>query len=115
MLHAEARVGISGTGDVLDPIVARLRSFGAEVAVQKQALRTVAMFSYGFGRAQLDVRVRALNLAVEAEGQEGLSRLMELVATAVGLYARALNPQIVWTGDVPRDNRPAQFREMTVL
>lgn len=107
-LACEARLNLRNLPLYIDRISDRLRSFEADASQEGQRLD----FRFAFGGASLDMG--RLVMRANAADRDGLARIKDLLATAVPVYAREENPEIVWTGDLADETRLAQFREMTV-
>ncbi|WP_258600645.1 siderophore-interacting protein [Mesorhizobium sp. AR10] len=107
-LACEARLNLRHLPDYMDRISDRLQSFEADAEQDGQRLD----FRFAFGRASFDMD--RLVMRANAADRDGLARIKDLLATAVEVYARDENPEIVWTGDLADETRLAQFREMVV-
>ncbi len=94
----------------LESIIDRLSSYHPKVERNAGSIR----FEYPFGHARLEHGPGHLVLNAEAQDRTGLSRIKDLLAVAVELYAKAENPRIVWTGDLAGDTTVEQFRLMRV-
>ncbi|TIP14426.1 siderophore-interacting protein [Mesorhizobium sp.] len=107
-LACEARLNLRNLPLYIDRISDRLQSFEADATQEGQRLD----FRFAFGGASFDME--RLVMRANAADRDGLARIKDLLATAVEVYAREENPEIVWTGDLAGETRLAQFREMTV-
>lgn len=107
-LACEARLNLRHLPDYMDSIADRLRSFEAGESHHGQRID----FRFAFGAASIDVE--QLVMRAHAPDRDGLARIKDLLATAVQVYAKDENPEIVWTGDLSGETSLAQFREMTV-
>ncbi|TPM38172.1 siderophore-interacting protein [Mesorhizobium sp. B2-3-4] len=107
-LACEARLKLRHLPDYMDSITDRLQSFEADASHQGQRID----FRFAFGGASIDME--RLVMRANAADRDGLARIKDLLATAVQVYAKAENPEIVWTGDLSGETSLAQFREMTV-
>jgi NADPH-dependent ferric siderophore reductase len=107
-LACEARLNLRRLPDYMDSISDRLRSFEADASHQGQRID----FCFPFGGASFDME--RLVMRANAADRDGLARIKDLLATAVQVYARDENPEIVWTGDLSGETSLAQFREMVV-
>ncbi|TGQ69920.1 siderophore-interacting protein [Mesorhizobium sp. M00.F.Ca.ET.186.01.1.1] len=107
-LASEARLNLRHLPDYMDSIADRLQSFEAETSTDGQRID----FRFTFGDASFDME--RLVMRANATDRDGLARVKDLLATAVEVYAKAENPEIVWTGDLSGETSLAQFREMTV-
>lgn len=109
-LTCEAQLELQHLPHYLDKIADRLQSFNADVARDERRVD----FRFAFGGASFDMPPGRLVMRATAEDAEGLARIKDLLATAVQVYAKEENPNIVWSGDLSAETRLAQFREMTV-
>ncbi|WP_083918667.1 siderophore-interacting protein [Mesorhizobium metallidurans] len=107
-LACEARLNLRNLPLYIDRISDRLRSFDADASQEGQRID----FRFAFGGASLDME--RLVMRANAADRDGLARIKDLLATAVQVYAREENPEIVWTGDLADETRLAQYREMIV-
>ncbi|MDF3151018.1 siderophore-interacting protein [Mesorhizobium sp. XAP10] len=107
-LACEARLNLRRLPDYMDSISDRLRSFEADASHQGQRID----FRFAFGGASFDME--RLVMRANAADRDGLARIKDLLATAVQVYAKEENPEIVWTGDLSGETSLAQFREMVV-
>ncbi|RUU98708.1 siderophore-interacting protein [Mesorhizobium sp. M6A.T.Cr.TU.017.01.1.1] len=107
-LACEARLNLRNLRLYIDRISDRLQSFDADASQEGQRLD----FRFAFGGASFDME--RLVMRANAADRDGLARIKDLLATAVEVYAREENPEIVWTGDLAGETRLAQFREMVV-
>ena len=107
-LACEARLNLRNLPDYMDRITDRLQSFEADASHDGWRID----FRFAFGGASFDME--RLVMRANAADRDGLARIKDLLATAVQVYAREENPEIVWTGDLSGETRLAQFREMTV-
>ncbi|MER8621366.1 siderophore-interacting protein, partial [Mesorhizobium sp. M1409] len=107
-LVCEARLDLRHLPDYMERISDRLQSFEADASHHGRRID----FRFAFGRASIDVERRVMR--ANAADSDGLARIKDLLATAVQVYAREENPEIVWTGDLSGETSLAQFREMTV-
>lgn len=107
-LVCEARLNLRNLPDYMDRITDRLRSFEADASHDGWRID----FRFAFGGASFDME--RLVMRANAADRDGLARIKDLLATAVQVYAREENPEIVWTGDLSGETSLAQFREMTV-
>lgn len=108
-LACEARLNLRNLPLYIDRISDRLQSFDADASKEGQRLD----FRFAFGGASFDME--RLVMRANAADRDGLARIKDLLATAVEVYAREENPEIVWTGDLADETRLAQFREVVVL
>ena len=107
-LTCEARLNLRHLPHYIDRISDRLQSFEADATQDGQRLD----FRFAFGGASFDME--RLVMRASAADRDGLARIKDLLATAVEVYAKDENPEIVWTGDLTGETRLAQFREMVV-
>ncbi|MET2825928.1 siderophore-interacting protein [Mesorhizobium shangrilense] len=107
-LVCEARLNLRNLPDYMDRITDRLQSFEADASHDGWRID----FRFAFGGASFDME--RLVMRANAADRDGLARIKDLLATAVQVYAREENPEIVWTGDLSGETSLAQFREMTV-
>jgi NADPH-dependent ferric siderophore reductase len=107
-LACEARLNLRNLPLYIDRISDRLQSFEADASREGRRID----FRFAFGGASFDME--RLVMRANAADRDGLARIKDLLATAVEVYARDENPEIVWTGDLAGETRLAQFREMTV-
>ncbi|MBN9549084.1 MAG: siderophore-interacting protein [Alphaproteobacteria bacterium] len=107
-LACEAQLRIRNLPAYMDRISDRLQSFEADASHHGGRID----FRFAFGEASFDMD--RLVMRARAADRDGLARLKDLLATAVDVYAKEENPEIVWTGDLAGETRLAQFREMTV-
>ncbi|MER8831015.1 siderophore-interacting protein [Mesorhizobium sp. M0938] len=107
-LACEARLNLRNLPLYIGRISDRLQSFDAAASQEGQRLD----FRFAFGGAFFDME--RLVMRANAADRDGLARIKDLLATAVEVYAKDENPEIVWTGDLAGETRLAQFREMTV-
>lgn len=107
-LTCEARLNLRHLPHYIDRISDRLQSFEADATQDGQRLD----FRFAFGGASFDME--RLVMRASAADRDGLARIKDLLATAVEVYAKDENPEIVWTGDLAGETRLAQFREMVV-
>ncbi|PDQ18939.1 siderophore-interacting protein [Mesorhizobium sanjuanii] len=107
-LTCEARLNLRHLPHYMDRISDRLLSFEADASQEGQRID----FRFAFGAASFDME--RLVMRANAADRDGLARIKDLLATAVQVYARDENPEIVWTGDLADETRLAQFREMIV-
>lgn len=107
-LACEAHLNLRNLPLYIDRISDRLQSFEANATQEGQRLD----FRFAFGGASFDME--RLVMRANAADRDGLARIKDLLATAVEVYAREENPEIVWTGDLAGETRLAQFREMIV-
>ncbi|MEO5759534.1 MAG: siderophore-interacting protein [Mesorhizobium sp.] len=107
-LACEARLNLRRLPDYMGSITDRLRSFEADASHDGQRID----FRFAFGGASFDME--RLVMRANAADRDGLARIKDLLATAVQVYARDENPEIVWTGDLSGETSLAQFREMVV-
>ncbi|MER9655717.1 siderophore-interacting protein [Mesorhizobium sp. M0152] len=107
-LACEARLNLRHLPEYMDSIADRLQSFEADASHHGRRID----FRFAFGDASIDME--QLVMRANAAGRDGLARIKDLLATAVQVYAREENPEIVWTGDLSGETSLAQFREMTV-
>lgn len=110
ILNCEARLSLPNLSQYIDRITDRLQSFEAEIQQDAQRIG----FRFAFGEASFDMAHDRLVMRAESGDRDGLARIKDLLATAVQVYAKEDNPDIVWNGDLAHETRPAQFREMTV-
>lgn len=111
VLNCEARVRLPNLANYLHQIIDRVQSFEARISQHKD--RTD--FRFAFGEARFEMNADLLVLRASSDDRDGLARIKDILATAIEIYARVDEPEIIWTGDLARDTRPAQFREMTVI
>ncbi|RUY06534.1 MULTISPECIES: siderophore-interacting protein, partial [unclassified Mesorhizobium] len=107
-LACEARLNLRRLPDYMDSISDRLRSFEADASHEGKRID----FRFAFGGASFDME--RLVMRANAADRDGLARIKDLLATAVQVYAKEENPEIVWTGDLSGETSLAQFREMVV-
>lgn len=107
-LACEARLNLRHLPHYMDRISDRLQSFEADASRDGQRID----FRFAFGGASFDMEKQVMR--ANAADRDGLARIKDLLATAIQVYAREENPEIVWTGDLADETRLAQFREMTV-
>ncbi|MER8438551.1 siderophore-interacting protein [Mesorhizobium sp. M1312] len=107
-LACEARLNVPNLPLYIDRISDRLQSFDADASQEGQRLD----FRFAFGGASFDMD--RLVMRANAADRDGLARIKDLLATAVEVYAKEENPEIVWTGDLAGETHLAQFREMVV-
>lgn len=107
-LACEARLNLRHLPHYMDRISDRLQSFEADASQEGQRID----FRFAFGGASFDME--RLVMRANAADRDGLARIKDLLATAVQVYAKDENPEIVWTGDLADETRLAQFREMIV-
>ncbi|UDL89573.1 siderophore-interacting protein [Mesorhizobium sp. PAMC28654] len=107
-LVCEARLNLRNLPDYMDRITDRLQSFEADASQDGWRID----FRFAFGGASFDME--RLVMRANAVDRDGLARIKDLLATAVQVYAKEENPEIVWTGDLSGETSLAQFREMTV-
>lgn len=107
-LSCEARLNLRHLPDYMDSIADRLQSFEADASQHGQRID----FRFAFGVASFDME--QLVMRANAADRDGLARIKDLLATAVQVYAKVENPEIVWTGDLSVETSLAQFREMVV-
>ncbi|MET3577698.1 NADPH-dependent ferric siderophore reductase [Mesorhizobium robiniae] len=107
-LACEARLNLRNLPLYIGRISDRLQSFDAAALQDGQRLD----FRFPFGGASFDME--RLVMRANAADRDGLARIKDLLATAIEVYAKDENPEIVWTGDLAGETRLAQFREMTV-
>ncbi len=110
-LACEAELRLRHLPRYLDRITDRLQSF--DVDVERSGERVD--FRFGFGRASFDMGPERLLIRANSGDADGLARIKDLLATAVQIYAREEQPQIVWSGDLAHETQLPQFREMTVV
>jgi NADPH-dependent ferric siderophore reductase len=108
-LACEARLNLRNLPLYINRISDRLQSFDADASQDGQRLD----FRFALGGASFDMD--RLVMRANAADRDGLARIKDLLATAVEVYAREENPEIVWTGDLAGETRLAPFREMAVL
>lgn len=109
-LNAQARLNLPNLPNYIERITDRLQSFEADISQQPARID----FQFAFGSASFDMAPGSLVMRANAGDRDGLARLKDLLATAVNVYAKEDQPEIVWTGDLAQETQPAQFREMTV-
>lgn len=107
-LACEARLDLRHLPAYMDRISDRLQSFEADATHHAGRID----FRFSFGDASFDIDRRVMR--ARAADRDGLARLKDLLATAVEVYAKEENPEIVWTGDLAGETQLAQFREMVV-
>jgi NADPH-dependent ferric siderophore reductase len=107
-LVCEARLNLRNLPDYMDRITDRLQSFEADASHDGWRID----FRFAFGGASFDME--RLVMRANAADRDGLARIKDLLATAVQVYAKEENPEIVWTGDLAGETGLAQFREMVV-
>jgi NADPH-dependent ferric siderophore reductase len=108
-LACEAQLKLRNLPAYMDRISDRLQSFEADASHHGGRID----FRFAFGQASFDMD--RLVMRARAADRDGLARLKDLLATAVDVYAKEENPEIVWTGDLAGETRLAQFREMTAV
>ncbi|MER9297902.1 siderophore-interacting protein [Mesorhizobium sp. M0621] len=107
-LTCEARLDLRHLPAYMDRISDRLQSFEADASQHGQRID----FRFAFGGASIDME--HLVMRANAADRDGLARIKDLLATAIQVYARDENPEIVWTGDLANETSLAQFREVVV-
>ncbi len=110
-LNCEAHLRLPNLPLYIDRITDRLQSFEADVLQEQRRIG----FRFAFGSASFDMQPGSLVMRAEAEDRDGLARIKDLLATAVQVYAKEDEPEIVWTGDMAQETGLAQFRLMTVI
>ncbi len=109
-LNCHADIKLDNLGAYLPQITDRLQSFnGASVSSDR-----IIDFTFPFGSGRFDMPPGQLLVSVSSETTDGLARLRDLFATAIQIYAKAEDPQVVWRGDLEGETRLAQFREIQV-
>ncbi|HEV2504004.1 MAG TPA: siderophore-interacting protein [Mesorhizobium sp.] len=111
VLNCEARLQLPNLERYLHLITDRVMSFDARMSRNDERVD----FRFAFGEAAFEMKRDLLVLRAGAGERDGLARIKDILATAVEIYARQDEPEIVWTGDLAGDTRLAQFREMTVI
>lgn len=109
-LNCEAHLRLPNLPLYIDRITDRLQSFEADVQQEQRRIG----FRFAFGNASFDMEPGLLVMRANANDRDGLARIKDLLATAVQVYAREDEPEIVWTGDLAQETGLAQFRQMTV-
>ena len=104
-----AALKLANLPSYIDRITDRLTSFQSQLTLEGEA----QIYEFPWGRARLHMPMGELRLEAEAETADGLARVKDILATAVELYAKDDNPNIVWQGDLT-SNRLSQFRLATV-
>jgi NADPH-dependent ferric siderophore reductase len=110
-LNCEAQLRLPNLPRYIDRITDRLQSFDAVIDQEPRKIG----FRFAFGEASFDIEPGLLVMRANAGDRDGLARIKDLLATAVQVYAKEDELEIVWTGDLAQETRPAQFREMTVV
>ena len=108
---ASAHVRVARPDEWIDAIHDRLHSFGATT----ERYGALYQFRYDFGRGEIDVSKDGYRLTATSDSEDGLARLLELLAMAVELHARPDQPIVRWTGDLSQQRQLLQFREMRVV
>lgn len=110
-LACEAHLQLQHLPNYLDRITDRLHSFNADVLQKDDRID----FRFDFGAASFDMKPGRLVMRANSVDADGLARIKDLLATAVQVYAKEEQPQIVWSGDLAEETELSQFREMSVL
>lgn len=110
-LACEAHLQLQHLPNYLDRITDRLHSFNADISQKEDRID----FRFDFGAASFDMTPGSLVMRANSGDADGLARIKDLLATAVQVYAKEEQPQIVWSGDLADETQLAQFREMTVV
>ncbi|MEO9340433.1 siderophore-interacting protein [Mesorhizobium sp. SB112] len=110
-LTCESQLRLPNLPLYIDRITDRLQSFDADVLQEQHRVE----FRFAFGDAYFDMKPGLLVMRAKAGDRDGLARIKDLLATALQVYAKEDEPEIVWTGDLAHETQLAQFREMTVI
>ncbi len=92
-LACEAHLQLQHLPNYLDRITDRLHSFNADVLQKDDRID----FRFDFGAASFDMKPGRLVMRANSVDADGLARIKDLLATAVQVYAKEEQPQIVQT------------------
>lgn len=110
-LHSYANIRLVNGAAYLPPIIDRLNSYEAHYDGQEEQ----HAFHYSFGRIELKSHTDGYLVSLHASENVALSRLKDLAAVAIQLYAKEETPVILWEGDQAGEQPLPQFRQMRVV
>lgn len=109
LFSSRAELPVAHLPNYIDRITDRLASFQSTMTREEAGYG----FAFQWGEARLHMPDGFLRLEAKAETPDGLARIKDILATAVELYAKDDQPNIVWQGDLS-GSKLAQFRLATV-